>query len=193
MFSTFPSNYLGEQKNFFLFARNLINTMDMINTTPTESNLSGLNQKDFQKDINNKKTDLFILKNAQGMEVAVTNYGCAILSIMVPDKNGKYANVVLGHDSIEHVINSPEPFLNTTIGRYGNRIAKGKFTLYGEEHQWQSNTVPIHCTVVRLASIPVYGMLSSQSNQQSSSTTHPLTAKRLPRKSRSRNDLSPGG
>ena len=47
MFSTFPSNYLGEQKNFFLFARNLINTMDMINTTPTESNLSGLNQKDF--------------------------------------------------------------------------------------------------------------------------------------------------
>ena len=72
MFSTFPSNYLGEQKNFFLFARNLINTMDMINTTPTESNLSGLNQKDFQKDINNKKTDLFILKNAQGMEVAVT-------------------------------------------------------------------------------------------------------------------------
>ena len=103
MFSTFPSNYLGEQKNFFLFARNLINTMNMINTTPTESNLSGLNQKDFQKDINNKKTDLFILKNAQGMEVAVTNYGCAILSIMVPDKNGKYANVVLGHDSIEHV------------------------------------------------------------------------------------------
>ena len=117
----------------------------MINTTPTESNLSGLNQKDFQKDINNKKTDLFILKNAQGMEVAVTNYGCAILSIMVPDKNGKYANVVLGHDSIEHVINSPEPFLNTTIGRYGNRIAKGKFTLYGEvapigNQQWSQLT-----------------------------------------------------
>lgn len=178
MFSTFPSNYLGEQKNFFLFARNLINTMDMINTTPTESNLSGLNQKDFQKDINNKKTDLFILKNAQGMEVAVTNYGCAILSIMVPDKNGKYANVVLGHDSIEHVINSPEPFLNTTIGRYGNRIAKGKFTLYGEEHQWQSTMVPTHCMAVRLVFIPVYGMLSSQSHQQSSSTTHPLTAKR---------------
>ena len=43
----------------------------------------------------------------------------------VPDKNGKYANVILGHDSIDHVINSPEPFLSTTIGRYGNRIAKG--------------------------------------------------------------------
>mgnify|MGYP001067507368 FL=1 len=59
--------------------------MDMINTVSTESNLSGLNKEDFQKDINNKKTDLFILKNAQGMEVAVTNYGCAILSIMIPE------------------------------------------------------------------------------------------------------------
>ena len=100
----------------------------MIDTTPTESNLSGLDKKAFQKNINNQQTDLYILKNAQGMEVAVTNYGCALLSIMVPDKNGKYANVVLGHDSIEHVINSPEPFLSTTIGRYGNRIANGKFT-----------------------------------------------------------------
>ena len=66
----------------------------------------------------------------------------AILSIMVPDKNGKYANVILGHDSIDHVVNSPEPFLNTTIGRYGNRIAKGKFTLYGEEHNLTINNGP---------------------------------------------------
>ncbi len=114
----------------------------MINTTTGESNLSGLDKKDFQKDINGKKTDLFILRNSSGMEVAVTNYGCALLSIMVPDKNGKYANVILGHDSIEHVIQSPEPFLNTTIGRYGNRIAKGKFTLYGEEHQLAINNGP---------------------------------------------------
>ena len=85
----------------------------MINTVSTESNLSGLNKEDFQKDINNKKTDLFILKNAQGMEVAVTNYGCAILSIMVPDKNGKYANVILGHDSIDHVVTAPN--LSSTL------------------------------------------------------------------------------
>ena len=60
--------------------------MNITDTTPTESNLSGLDRKDFQKNINSRKTDLYILKNAQGMEVAVTNYGCAILSIMVPDK-----------------------------------------------------------------------------------------------------------
>lgn len=107
-----------------------------------ESNLSGLERKKFQKEVNNKQTDLYFLKNKQGMEVAVTNYGCAILSIMVPDKKGQYANVILGHDSIDHVINSPEPFLNTTIGRYGNRIAKGHFTLYGEEHQLSINNGP---------------------------------------------------
>lgn len=116
----------------------------MNHDTPAESNLSGLNRKDFQKTVNGKNTDLFILKNAQGMEVAVTNYGCALLSIMVPDKNGNYANVILGHDTIDHVINSPEPFLNTVIGRYGNRIAKGKFTLYGEEHELAVNNGPNH-------------------------------------------------
>lgn len=114
----------------------------MINTDQIEKNLSGLDRKKFQKEINGKKTDLYILKNSLGMEVAVTNYGCAILSIMVPDKNRQYANVILGHDSIDKVINSPEPFLNTTIGRYGNRIAKGKFTLYGEEHQLAINNGP---------------------------------------------------
>lgn len=115
----------------------------MTNTTSSiDNNLSGLDRKAFQKDIGSKKTDLFILRNALGMEVAATNYGCALLSIMVPDRQGNYANVLLGHDSIEHVINSPEPFLSTIIGRYGNRIAKGRFSLYGEEHRLAINNGP---------------------------------------------------
>lgn len=114
----------------------------MTSTTPTENNKPGLKKSDFQTEINGKQTDLYILSNELGMEVAVTNYGCAILSIMVPDKEGKYNNIILGHDNINSVINSPEPFLNTTIGRYGNRIAKGHFTLYGEEHQLTINNGP---------------------------------------------------
>ncbi|NDV66216.1 aldose epimerase family protein [Bacteroides sp. 224] len=114
----------------------------MVNTFPTEENKAGLNREDFQKIVNDKQTDLFILRNKKGMEVAVTNYGCALLAIMVPDKNGEYANVVLGHDSIDHVVNSPEPFLSTVIGRYGNRIAKGKFTLFGEEYNLTINNGP---------------------------------------------------
>lgn len=114
----------------------------MDNTFTTKENISGLNRNDFQTEVNGKQTDLFILKNKNGMEVTVTNYGCAILSIMVPDKNGQYGNVVLGHDSIEHVINSPEPFLSTVIGRYGNRIANGKFTLFGVEYNLTINNGP---------------------------------------------------
>lgn len=86
MFPIFPLNYLGNKRISLYLQENLNNTMNMTDTTPTESNLSGLDRKDFQKNINSRKTDLYILKNAQGMEVAVTNYGCAILSIMVPDK-----------------------------------------------------------------------------------------------------------
>ncbi|KAA6345273.1 Aldose 1-epimerase [termite gut metagenome] len=111
----------------------------MINTFSTEGNISGLTREKFQKKLDGKQTDLFILRNTLGMEVAVTNYGCAILSIMVPDKNGIYANVVLGHDSVDHVINSPEPFLNTIIGRYGNRIGGGKFTLEDTEYTLNFN------------------------------------------------------
>lgn len=150
----------------------------MNNTFPTEGNLSGLNREDFQKDINDKKTDLFILKNKKGMEVAVTNYGCAILSIMVPDKNGKYANVILGHDSIDHVINSPEPFLSTTIGRYGNRIAKGKFTLYGEEHSLTINIYRILSTDILPDFMHVSGMPIKSMKAQSFSITYRLTEKK---------------
>ncbi len=114
----------------------------MNNTFFVENNLSGLDRKNFLKTFDDKHTDLYILKNNKGMEVAMTNYGCALLSIMVPDKNGDYANVILGHDSIDNVINSPEPFLNTTIGRYANRIANGTFTLYDEEHKLAINNGP---------------------------------------------------
>ena len=76
------------------------------------------------------------------MEIAATNYGAAILSIMAPDKDGKYANILLGHDSIDAVIHSPEPFLNTVVGRYANRIAQGEFTLEGKTYRLAINNGP---------------------------------------------------
>lgn len=79
----------------------------MNDTFYKEDNLSGLKRADFQKTIDGKQTDLFILSNDKGAEVAITNYGGAIAALMVPDRNGKLANVVQGHDSIEGVINSP--------------------------------------------------------------------------------------
>ena len=107
-------------------------------------NLCGLKRKDFQTTINGKKTDLYILRNRLGYEVAITNYGGAIVAIMVPDKDGKVANVIQGHDNIQDVINSPEPYLSTLIGRWGNRICKGQFMLNGKEYQLALNDGPNH-------------------------------------------------
>ena len=103
----------------------------MVNAEETHY-VCGLKKEDFQTTIDGKKTDLYVLRNAKGNEVAVTNYGGAIVAIMVPDKEGNLANVIQGHDNIQEVINSPEPYLSTLIGRYGNRIAKGRFQLYGK-------------------------------------------------------------
>lgn len=111
-----------------------------MNTDP--QNICGLKRSDFQATINGKQTDLYILKNKQGNEVAITNYGGALVAIMVPDRNGNLANVVQGHDNIQDVINSPEPYLSTLIGRYGNRIKEGKFTLHGKEYQLAINNGP---------------------------------------------------
>jgi len=111
-------------------------------STKETENLCGLKRENFQTNINGKNTDLYILKNRKGYEVAITNYGGAVVAIMVPDKNGKVANVIQGHDNIQEVINSPEPFLSTLIGRYGNRIDKGQFTLNGKEYQLAINNGP---------------------------------------------------
>lgn len=113
----------------------------MTNTTETE-NLCGLKPNDFQTTIDGKNTNLYILKNNVGNEVAITNYGGAIVAIMIPDKDGKLANVIQGHDNIQDVIHSPEPYLSTLVGRYGNRIAKGKFHLHGKEYNLPINNGP---------------------------------------------------
>lgn len=105
---------------------------------------SGLKREDFQAVIDGKETDLFFLTNANGVEIAITNYGGSIAAIMVPDKNGKFENVIQGHDCIQSCLSSPEPFLSTLVGRYGNRIARGKFQLKGKEYHLAVNNGPNH-------------------------------------------------
>lgn len=112
-----------------------------MNTNGT-SNLCGLKAEDFQTVIDGKQTDLYILRNRQGNEVAISNYGGAIVAIMVPDKNGRHANVIQSHDNIQALVNSPEPYLSTLIGRYGNRICKGRYQLNGKVYQLPVNNGP---------------------------------------------------
>lgn len=107
-----------------------------------KTNLSGLKREDFQATVQGKQTDLFTLTNASGAQVQITNYGGAVAAIMVPDKDGNYANVVQGYNDIQGYLNAPEPFLSTLIGRFGNRICKGKFLLDGVEYDLAINNGP---------------------------------------------------
>lgn len=116
--------------------------------TSTPSNevltLSGLNPTRFEKTLdNNKSTKLYTLRNSTGMEVCITNFGARIVSIMVPDKNGKMTDVVLGFDNIEDYIQIPTDF-GASIGRYANRIGQGKITIDGQEIQLPQNNYG-HC------------------------------------------------
>lgn len=93
-----------------------------------EATLSGLMKSDFVSEEDGKPTALYVLKNKNGVEACVTNYGGRLVSVMVPDKNGKMTDVVLGYDKIADYVASDGNF-GALIGRYGNRIAQGKFTL----------------------------------------------------------------
>lgn len=84
------------------------------------------------------KVDLYTLVNHSGITIKVTTYGGRITSLLVPDKNGKYSDIVLGFDSLPEYL-AENPFFGALIGRYGNRIAKGKFTLDGKEYDLAKN------------------------------------------------------
>lgn len=102
--------------------------------------LSGLNPADFESD----STALYSIKNKAGMEVCLTNFGGRIVSIMVPDKDAGMTDVCLGHDNIADYVKYGAEGCNfgALIGRYGNRIARGQFTLDGESYQLPINNGP---------------------------------------------------
>ncbi len=106
---------------------------------------SGLDPKNFESVINGDSTSLVTLTNASGMEVCITNYGGRIVSVMVPDKNGDFQDVVLGFDSVSAYtpeINKSD--FGAAIGRYANRINQGRFILDGDTIQLPQNNFG-HC------------------------------------------------
>lgn len=88
---------------------------------------------------------LYTLANDNGVTVKVTNYGAIITSIIVPDRDGKMADIALGYDRVEDYINAVDkPYFGAIVGRYGNRIAKGKFKIDGEEYTLAVNNGENH-------------------------------------------------
>ena len=104
---------------------------DSAATLPDTANFSGK--------IDGKQVHLYFLTNKSGMKAAITNYGGRLVSLLVKDKNDVLKDVILGYEKIDGYTKKGEPNFGALIGRYGNRIAKGKFTLNGKPYQLELN------------------------------------------------------
>ncbi|MCU0226781.1 MAG: galactose mutarotase, partial [Bryobacterales bacterium] len=91
--------------------------------------------------VDGKPAHLFVMRNRNGMEIAVTNYGAHLTRVKVPDAKGALADVALGFDSMEGYLGA-HPYMGATVGRYANRIAKGRFTLNGKDYTLATNNGP---------------------------------------------------
>jgi len=105
---------------------------------PTGQFSKTMDSKNFETVIDGDSVRLYTLINSNGMEVTMTNYGQRIISLFVPDKNGDFEDVVLGYPKIEDYT-ANKNFYGATVGRYGNRIAKGKFSIDGKTYELAKN------------------------------------------------------
>ena len=103
------------------------------------SNIKLVDNDNFKAKIDGKEVKLYTLTNRQGMVVQITNFGGRVVSLWTVDKNQDFKDVVTGFNSLKEYQNGKEVYFGALIGRYGNRIAKGKFTLDGKKYQLATN------------------------------------------------------
>jgi aldose 1-epimerase len=118
-------------------------------TSTTSSKEVGLSRKltseAWGKTTGGEAVSLYTLTNAKGTEARIATYGGIVVSLKVPDKSGQMGDIVLGFDSLDGYLQQPPPpYFGALIGRYGNRIAKGKFTLNGVEYTLAKNNGENH-------------------------------------------------
>jgi len=94
-------------------------------------------------EVQGQPVDLYTLRNSAGLEAVITNFGGIIVSLKTPDRDGKFSDIVLGFDSLAPYV-AGTPYFGALIGRYGNRIARGKFTLDGITYSLPTNDGPNH-------------------------------------------------
>ena len=135
-------------KKFFVYAglgTIILTTACSGNKETVQLTKSGLNPEKFVSEYQGKPTALYTLQNSEGAEACITNFGGRVVSLMVPDKNGNFQDVVLGFDSVQSYF--PENNLTdfgASIGRYANRINQGRFVIEGDTVQLPQNNFG-HC------------------------------------------------
>src|SRR5262245_54576188 len=99
---------------------------------------AGITEKPFGT-FEQKPVTEYTITNSHGMQVSVINYGGTVTKLITPDKSGNMGDVVTGFESLEGFLQKGDPYFGALIGRYGNRIANGKFTLDGTTYQLAGN------------------------------------------------------
>jgi aldose 1-epimerase len=128
----------------FMLAVLLASTSCQTTTTdPGEKKTMKLSHESFGKMPDGRDVKIYTLANGKGMTAKITDYGAILTELWVPDRNGKPGNVVLGFDNLDRYLKG-HPFFGATVGRVGNRIAKGKFTLDGKDYTLAVNNGPNH-------------------------------------------------
>jgi len=112
--------------------------MTTLSPAGAKSQPGSTSKKSFGKTPGGQPVDLFVLTNKNGAEVSITNYGGAVVSIKLPDRSGKFADVVLGYDTIDGYVND-KGYFGALVGRYGNRIAHAQFVLDGKTYTLAKN------------------------------------------------------
>ncbi|MEX0363430.1 MAG: aldose epimerase family protein [Allomuricauda sp.] len=119
-------------------------TSDSNQTQQQTTMANKIDPKKFEKVVEGDSIHMHVLKNKSGIEAYYTNYGQRLVALYVPDKQGNFGDIVLGCNSLEGYYEPGTDYFGSTIGRYGNRIAKGKFTLDGKTYTLATNNGPNH-------------------------------------------------
>ncbi|PWU00427.1 MAG: galactose-1-epimerase [Bacteroidetes bacterium] len=100
------------------------------------------NANDFKDSLDGKAISLVYLTNKSGVQVAITNYGARLISLIVPDKNGKLTDVIVGSDKMVEFKSGKEGYFGAVVGRYANRIGHASFVLDGKKYSLAANNGP---------------------------------------------------
>lgn len=106
--------------------------------TPKKGPSSNVTRSNFGKLPDGRAVELYTLSNAKGMKAGIMTYGAAVVSLTAPDRTGKFADIVLGMDNLDGYVKGV-PYFGAIVGRYGNRIAKGQFSLDGKSYTLAKN------------------------------------------------------
>jgi aldose 1-epimerase len=124
--------------------RLLLTALLLVTTASLALAQAKITKASFGKTPAGEQVDIYTLRNAKGMETRITNYGGIVVSLTAPNRSGELADVVLGFTDLQSYLTKNDPYFGAIIGRYGNRIGKGRFTLNGFEYKLATNNGENH-------------------------------------------------